>query len=202
MRNIQSENCIDTSVSSWILRTAVQSDCWLCSFSLYVSLSLSLSSFPPSLLHFSRWYYSSLCALAVVFHCCERMQIAIPLSGPSINFNRINSSAVIVFCASQKTLYSWAASRFAPLRTISGSYERLPVVTLLASIGSSPAPIARSCLKIGLNEPWARYNGRAIDHFIGNYRRCFSSDVGELCQKKKKEKKMEGKKDNVTNLGK
>ena len=49
-------------------------------------------------------------ACAVVFHCCERMQIAIPVPGPSINSNRINSSAVIVFCASQKTLYTRAAS--------------------------------------------------------------------------------------------
>lgn len=100
------------------LRVTAQGDCWLC-FSPPI---VSLPFFSPPL---PRDSITAHPARAVVFHCCERMQIAIPVPGPSINSNRINSSAVIVFCASQKTLYTRAASRFAPLWTISGSYERL-----------------------------------------------------------------------------
>lgn len=128
---------------------------------LALLFSPSLLAFPP----FSPLPRDSITAHpapTVVFHCCERMQIAIPVPGPSINSNRINLSAVIVFCASQKTLYTRAASRFAPLRTISGSYERLR--TSLTDLSSPTAPcvpmVVRSRSKIGPNGPWARYNDR------------------------------------------
>lgn len=113
------QNCLVASKPLKALRATAQGDCWLCFSPPTVFLPLSLPP-PPA-----RDSITAHPARAVVFHCCERMQIAIPVPGPSINSNRINSSAVIVFCASQKTLYTRAASRFAPLWTISGSYERL-----------------------------------------------------------------------------
>lgn len=125
-------------------------------------------------------------ACAVVFHCCERMQIAIPVPGPSINSNRINSSAVIVFCASQKTLYTRAAS-FCPatnnirfIRTVAHVADlSSPCRTALRrSAPTSTTPcvpmVAKSRSKIGL---WIVDITSAIDHFIGNYRQRFASDV-------------------------
>lgn len=116
-------------------------------------------------------------ARAVVFHCCERMQIAIPVPGPSINSNRINSSAVIVFCASQKTLYTRAASRFAPamnnirfIRTVAHVVQRL-----VYSYGwwNLVWKLDRTGREFDITS--------AIDHFIGNYRQRFAS-----AQRKKK----------------
>lgn len=111
-------------------------------------------------------------ARAVVFHCCERMQIAIPVPGPSINSNRINLSAVIVFCTSQKTLYTRAAS-FCP------ATNNIRFIRTVAHVADFSSPRVflwrwKSRSKIG---PWVVNITSAIDHFIGNYRQRFASDV-------------------------
>jgi len=93
------QKIIDASKTLQALRITAQSDCWF--FPFYHFFPYFSSSRDSTAAHPAR---------TVVFHCCERMQIAIPVPGPSINSNRINSSAVIVFCASQKTLYTRAAS--------------------------------------------------------------------------------------------
>jgi len=130
-------------------------------------------------------------ARAVVFHCCERMQIAIPVpgpgrAGPSINSNRINSSAVIVFCASQKTLYTRASIvRFAPLRTISGSCERLCTSPTSPRRSLDASKRAREREREGEGDPVWKLDRTdrglditlAIDHFIGNYRQRSAGDV-------------------------
>lgn len=108
-----------------------------------------------------------------VFHCCEHMQIAIAVPGLSINSNRINSSAVIVFCTSQKTLYTRGQHRVLP------RYEQCPVHTNdCASPFSHCVPIVvKSRLKIEPNGPRGFDITSAIDHFIGNYLQRFVSDV-------------------------
>lgn len=166
------------------LRTAEHGDCWLCFFPLLPPLSLTpllmivLHSSPRASERASER------ARAVVFHCCERMQIAIPVPGPSINSNRINSSAVIVFCASQKTpLYARAVSRvLPPLRTISGSYEWLRASSLL-----DPGLFPRRWAAVWKLDRMGRGLDitSAIDHFIGNYRQRFVGDVGARQRQKK-----------------
>lgn len=141
-----------------------QSDCWF----------FPSSNFFPLFSSSPRDSIAAHPARVVVFHCCERMQIAIPVPGPSINSNRINSSAVIVFCASQKTLYTRAAS-FCPA---TNNIRFIRTVAHVADFSSPTTPVflwwwnPRS--KIG---PWLVDITSAIDHFIGNYRQRFASDV-------------------------
>jgi len=147
------------------LRITAQSDCWF--FPFY--------HFFPSFSSSPRDSIAARPARAVVFHCCERMQIAIPVPGPSINSNRINSSAVIVFCASQKTLYTRAAS-FCPA---TNNIRFIRTVAHVADLSSPDSPprvfmVVKSRSKIG---PWVVDITSAIDHFIGNYRQRFASDV-------------------------
>lgn len=122
------------------LRATAQSDCWFFPFHFFPLFSSS-----------PRDSIAAHPARAVVFHCCERMQIAIPVPGPSINSNRINSSAVIVFCASQKTLYTRAAS-FCP------ATDNIRFIRTVAHVADFSSPIApvflwwwKSRSKI---EPW------------------------------------------------
>lgn len=159
------------------MRAAAQSDCWFFP-------SSHVSPLFPLLLAIVLQLTPRARARAVVFHCCERMQIAIPVPGPSINSNRINSSAVIVFCASQKTLYIRGRHRFAPA---TNNIRFIRMVAHVADLSSPPAtpcvPMVKSRLKIG---PWVGDITSAIDHFIGNYRQRFASDVSAQRRASKK----------------